>query len=176
MPRKKAEPDDILDPTAPVEIPIPHVDVLERSIIDPFGAPSVPIELKDPQFVTRWVNTELQGGSQMYQATQAGYLKVRPEFLAYPDRFQFNISPDGFVTRGERHREILMYTTKDHQKRRAWAKTEANMRRMRMSKDEVQKATAEHFGKEGDEAANFVGRHIGGVTDNIERIQRGEQS
>lgn len=153
-----------------IEIPMPAIAVLDRAVADPFGAPSSPISLKDPQFVTHWCNTELAGGSQLHKYVDAGWLKAKPEFLAHPDRFQFNISPEGYVTRGERHREILMYTTKEHEKRRTWAKTEANMRKMRMSKHEIQNAAAAQFGKDGDEAAEFIGRHVGGVEDNIERI------
>lgn len=162
-----------------MDIPLPDVEVLERSIVDPFGAPSAPIELRDPQFVARWVNTELSGGSQLHKATDAGYLKVRPEFLKHPDRFQFNISPDGYVTRGERHKEILMYTTKEHEKRRRWAKTETNMKLMRSSKKEMQEAAVKQFGKDGDQAAEFIGQHVGpvgGVVDGIERIAVEPQS
>lgn len=167
MPKLKAPELDVID------IPLPAVEVLDRAIIDPFGAPSAPIELRDPQFVTYWCNTELSGGSQLHKALDAGYLKVKPDYLLHPDRFQFQVSPDGYVTRGERHKEILMYTTKDHKKRRAWAKTQENMRRMRMSQSSIQEAAAQHFGKDGDHAAEFIGKHVGpvgGVTDNYERI------
>lgn len=169
MARVKA--DEPVQPVEDVEIPLPRVDVLERALIDPFGAPSSPIELRDPQFITHWCNTELNSGAQLYKYEAAGWQKTRPEYLLHPDRFHFNVSPDGYVTRGERHREILMYTTKIYQKRREWAKTEENMKRMRMSTKDIQEAASVQFGKEGDQAAEYLGRHIGGVTDSFERIQ-----
>lgn len=176
MPRKTLTPAVVDVPASDlIEIPIPDVQVRDRAIADPFGQPSTPILLKDPQFVTRWVNTELAGGSQLTNALAAGYLKTKPDYLADAEGFHWNTSPDGFVTRGERHREILMYTTKDHQKRRAWAKTETNMKRMRMSKPEIQTAASAHFGKDGDQAADFLGKHVGGVEDSHEIIARESQ-
>jgi hypothetical protein len=153
-----------------VEIEIPDIQVLDRAIADPFGMPSHPILLKDPKFVCRWVNTELKGGSQLTSALNAGYLKAKPEYLADPEGFHWNTSPDGYVTRGERHREILMYTTTEHHKRRAWAKTERNLKAMRAGKGEIQEAASKQFGKDGDRAAEFLGRHIGGVSDYHETI------
>lgn len=154
-----------------VAIPRPRVDVLERAVADPFGAPSQPVELTDPALVTHWCNTELKGGAQLHTYTEAGWLKVRTEYLKNPDNFSFSVSPDGYVTRGERHREILMYTTKEHEKRRAWAKTEQTMKRMRMSNTEIAEAGAKHFGS--DEAGEYLrknARGIGGIRDDREII------
>lgn len=154
-------------------IPLPAIEVLERAVVDPFGAPSSPVDLRDPALVTHWCNTELAGGSQLHKALDAGYLQVRPEYLAHPDRFQFQVSPEGYVTRGPRHQEILMYTTKVHKRRRAWAKTQRNLKDMKVTTAAVQEAAAQHFGKDGDQAADFIGRHVGpvgGVSDSYERI------
>lgn len=171
MPRKKQIADGSeIAPVLDVEIPIPDIEVLDRAIADPFGMPSNPITLKDPKFVCRWVNTELKGGAQLTDALSAGYLKTKPEYLADPEGFHWSLSPDGYVTRGERHREILMYTTKEHQKRRAWAKTERNLKAMHVNKSEIQEAAARQFGKDGDRAAEFLGRHVGGVSDFKETI------
>jgi hypothetical protein len=160
------------DPEAdePVTIPRPRVDVLERAVADPFGAPSSPVELKDPALVTHWCNTELKGGAQLHSYTEAGWLKVRPEYLKQPDHLTFSVSPDGYVTRGERHREILMYTTAEHNKRRMWAKTESNMKRMRQSNDEIAQSAAQHFGSEAGDFLSAHGRGIGGIKDSREVI------
>lgn len=158
------------EPT-PVPIPRPRIQVLERAIQNPFGIPSTPIHLRDPGFVCHWINTELKGGSQLHYATESGYLKVRPEYLHNPETFQFQVSPDGYVTRGQRGQEILMYTTVEHAKAREQAKNEANLKRMRNPTAGLSDAAASHIGAEG---AEFLDRHtrpIGSVTTNREMIK-----
>lgn len=165
MARTKAE-----DTPEVTPIPRPRIDVLDRSLADPFGIPSVPIALKEKGFVCRWLNTELKGGSQLHFGTEHGYLKVRPEYLADPESFQWQVSPDGYVTRGERHREILMYTTIEHAEARTRKKTEDNLKKMRSTRQDVIQAAGEKF---GDEAANYLqGRPVGSIEDTHERIER----
>lgn len=158
-----------VEPT--LTIPTPRVQVLERSLQSPFGIPSSPIELKEPGFVTHWCNTELKGGAQLHYFTEHGYLKVKPEYLRDKDTFQFTVSPEGFVTRGERHKEILMYTTVSHAQSRQRKKTEENVRRMRSVNEDVVEAAGK---KLGDEAADFLNRQtrpVGRVTDSREVIE-----
>lgn len=158
------------------EIPLPRIDVLERSIQNPLGLPATKIELKDPQFVCHWCNTELKGGTQLHYFTEHGYLKVRPAYLKDPEGFQWNPSPEGFVVRGPRGQEILMYTTVQHAKARVRAKTEENLRRMRRTNAEMVEAAGEKF---GDEAADFLQRRtraVGGVHDQIEVMERRDEA
>src|SRR3990167_6808354 len=161
---------------APVPIPRPRIQVLERSIQNPFGIPSTPIHLREPGLVCHWINTELKGGSQLHYATEAGYLKVRPEYLQDPETFQFQVSPEGYVTRGARHQEILMYTTVEHATARAQAKNAANLTRMKNPTAGLGDAAARHVGPEG---AEFLDRHtrpIGQVTTEREVIRVEEES
>src|SRR5215213_1759461 len=88
-----------------VQIPKPDITVLERGLQNVFGLPSTEIILKDPQFITHWVNTAISG-DQLGKFIDAGYLKVRPEYLADADRVAFTVSPEGYVVRGSRGEEI----------------------------------------------------------------------
>lgn len=154
----------------PEPIPRPRIDVLERSLQSPLGIPAAPIDLKEKGFVCHWINTELKGGAQLHYVTEHGWLKVRPDYLADPEGFQWQQSPDGYVTRGERHREILMYTTLEHARQRATAKQQENARRMRQTTQDTIEAAGNKY---GDEAAEFLARQSKrsvSVKDSYERI------
>lgn len=156
-----------------VQIPAPDIEVYERGLRNVFGLPSTEIELKDKRFVTHWVNTGISG-DQLGKYLDAGYLKVRPEYLADPDRLAFTVSPENFVVRGNRGEEILMYTLKEVYARRQAEKARRNQLGMRTSA--MKADIAEAAGKTlGDEAADFLSRKsamVGGVRDSYERIQR----
>lgn len=165
-PTKKTDAEPALPP-----IPRPRIQVLERAVQNPFGIPSAPIYLRDPGFVCHWINTELKGGAQLHYATEAGYLKVRPEYLQDAETFQFQVSPDGYVTRGHRGQEILMYTTVEHAKARQRAKTEENLKRMRNPTAGLGDAASSHIGAEGAEFLERHARPIGQVTTEREVIR-----
>lgn len=157
----------------PGGIPKPRISVLERSIQHPFGIPSSPVELKEPGLVCRWVNTELKGGEQFQYALSHGWLQVKPEYLKTPKLVTFTTSADGYVTRGARGTELLMYTTLSHYRDRQLAKQQANERMLQpgVTKQEVVAAASREL---GDEAASYLNQHVGPVGDvrtTHERIQ-----
>jgi hypothetical protein len=158
-----------------VQIPKPDLQVLERGLQNVFGLPSSEIKLKDPQFITHWVNTSISG-DQLGKFIDAGYLKVRPEYLADADRVAFTVSPDGYVVRGNRGEEILMYTMEDIYRKRQMEKARRNARGMRNATAEAVEAAGQQL---GDEAADFLHRKgsvVGGVRDSYERIERREEA
>ena len=173
MARPKAiDPDAPVTP--PVAIPRPHIAVLERGLQNVFGLPSAKVVLTDPSLDTHWINTTI-GANQLGKALDAGYLKARPEYLADPDRVAFTVSPDGYVTRGERHSEILVYSTKENIAARAQKKAELNRQMMNpgATKAQVVEAASKQF---GDEAAEYLNSAhsgpVGSVRDQYERIER----
>ena len=152
-------------------LPRPKIDVLERSLANPFGLPSVSIALTDPSVTCHWCNTSI-GAHQLGKYLDAGYLKVTEAMLADKDRVAYTISPEGYVTRGARHEEILLYTPKDWYRKRQQAKTAKNLAGMApgATKAELTQAAGERF---GDDAARFVEGHVGpvgSVRDSYERI------
>ncbi len=154
-----------------VQIPAPDLQVMERALANPFGLPSEPIKLRDPRFSTHWVNTGLRD-SRFREMTERGYLPVRPEYLEDPKAFLFAVSVDGYVTKGNRGEEILMYSTKENVQARAMRKAEINSRGMRNARQEAVEAAGQQL---GDEAASFLQRKgsvVGGVRDSYERIQK----
>lgn len=158
-----------------VQIPKPDLDVIERGLRNVFGLPSTEIQLKDKQYITHWVNTGI-GGDQLGKYLDAGYLKVRPEYLADQDRVSFTVSPDGYVVRGNRGEEILMYTLRDFYAKRQMEKARRNQQGMRHLKDEVVNAAG---AKLGDEAAEFLQRRgsvVGEVHDSREVIERRDEA
>lgn len=159
------------EPTLEQLIPRPRIEVLERGLANVFGLPSTEITLKDPEMITHWCNTTI-GGNQLGKYLDAGYLKVRPEMLADPDRLSFTVSPEGYVTQGPRHDEILLYTLKSWYLKRQQKKSEMNRRSMMpggMKREVVEAAAAQY----GDQAAAFLDRQsgpVGNVRDSYERI------
>ena len=168
--------DDVIVDKPVVQIPAPDLTIIERGLKNVFGLPSTEIALKDRQFVTHWVNTGI-GGDQLGKYLDAGYLKVRPEYLADPDRVAFTVSPEGYVVRGNRGEELLMYTLKDAYHQRQLEKSRRNQAGMRSSatRNEVVEAAGKQL---GDEAADFLQRKggvVGGVRDTFERIERRDE-
>lgn len=164
----------VTDPVpVPVTIPKPHIEVLERGLQNPFGLPSTPVELLDPQFQTHWCNTGINAG-QYAKYLDAGYLPVRPEYLKEPERCPHTVSPDGYVARGARCEEVLMYSLKDHIKKRQWEKAKRNI--AAMSADRTKADLVDAAGsKLGAQAAEYLHSHVkpvGTVRDQYERIQR----
>ena len=166
----KPEPKKSRDPELETLIPRPKIEVLERGLANVFGLPSAEVQLKDPEMVTHWCNTEISS-DQLGKYLDWGYLKVRPEMLADPDRVAFQVSPDGYVTRGVRHQEILLYTLKDWYHKRQAKKSELNRKSMTPGglQREVVQAASQQL---GDQAADFLNRTgpVGQVTDRYERI------
>lgn len=159
---------------AVMQIPKPDIQVVERGLRNVFGLPSTEIALKDKQFATHWVNTAVRD-SRFREMTEAGYLPVRPEYLADPRSFLFTVSPDGYVTKGARGEEVLMYSTKENVAKRAEEKARRNQSGMRNVKAEAVEAAGASL---GDEAADFLNRHsnvVGGVRDSYERIERKDE-
>jgi hypothetical protein len=153
-------------------LPRPSVEVLERSLANPFGLPDAEVRLTDPSVLTHWCNTGI-GGHQLGKYLDAGYLKVTPDMLADRDRVSFVASPEGYVVRGHRGEEILLYTPRDWYRRRQEAKEAENraaMDPMRTKRQLVQAASE----KLGDEAATYLDGHVGptgSVRDSYERIE-----
>jgi hypothetical protein len=157
----------------PRTIPRPKIEVLNRSLQNVFGLPSEAIELTDPAFVCHWVNTTISG-AQLGKYLDAGYMKTEPWMLKDTDRVAFTVSPDGYVTRGQRHEEILLYTLKDHYAKRQAEKARKNRDAMNPYTTK-QQLVAAASAKLGDEAANYLDRHtgpVGEVVDSYERIER----
>jgi hypothetical protein len=175
QPMTKALSDADVTPEPPVvQIPAPDLQIVERGLRNVFGLPSAEVKLKDPRFVTHWCNTGI-GGDQLGKYLDAGYLKVRVEFLADPDRVAFAASPEGYVVRGARGEEILMYTLHEVYRKRQQEKARRNQVGMRNAKAEAVEAAGQTL---GDEAADFLNRHgsvVGGVRDSFERIERRDE-
>jgi hypothetical protein len=156
----------------PVVIPKPHIEVMERGLQNPFGLPSTPIDLKDPQFETHWCNTAI-GAGQYAKYLDAGYLPVRPEYLKDADRCPHQVSPDGYVARGQRCEEVLMYSLKSHIRARQREKQKRNLQDLNPMRTH-QALTEAASEKLGDKAAEFLSRArpLGSVKDQYERIER----
>jgi len=161
------------EPDLSALIPRPKIEVLERGLQSVFGLPSAEIALKDPAMITHWCNSGI-GGHQLGKYLDAGYQKVRPEMLVDPDRAAFTVSPEGYVTRGERHQEILLYIPRDWYQKRQWEKARRNREQMHphVTKQQLVEAAGDHL---GDQAAEFLDGHVGPVgtvRDSIERMER----
>lgn len=149
--------------------------VSERLRKGVFGAPSTEIDLTTPGMVARWFNAAIVT-DKIWRAKQGGWDPVTPDMLKDKDQVGgFQVSADGFVCRGEKQQEVLMYMAREDRDAIQRAKTEANVRDLKLGrqKEAVANAVAEHF---GDRAGEFMSktRMVGTVTDQYERIERTE--
>lgn len=146
---------------------------------NPFNEPSSPIALKDDTRECRWFNAALQS-DHIWRSKRKGWDQVRPEDVADLEQIGgYNVSPEGFITRGERGNEILMMMPKDVRQAIQIAKTRqniANMGNPNAVKAEVVNAAGKAI---SSEAADYLNAHIGpvgGVTDTFERVERTVES
>lgn len=169
------------NPVAVVEQPKsrkPHIEVLERRLQSPFGMPSRAIQLKEPGWTVRVFNRGIKG-DKIWEAEQNGWQKVKREELADPEQMGgFDVSPEGYVVRGERGQELLMKMLTDWYNQIQRAKADVNIRNMKRPgavKNEVVAAAGQRF---GGQAADYIDRHVqivGDVVDKKERIQSVEE-
>ncbi len=140
-------------PRAKKEIPV--VSVLERRLQHPFGAPSVPITMKDgQQWATHWINAELRAG-RVHQAIKMGWTYVLPTDLdGSIEELGFDVK-DNRIVQGHHGQEVLMKMSKADFDKIQRAKSEKNLANMRGDKIKADAAqrTAQKF---GDEAGDSV--------------------
>jgi len=136
---------------------------------NPFGQPSAPIELKDDTRECRWFNAAIQE-DHIWRNKRKGWDQVTPADVSDLEQLGgYSVSPEGFIVRGERGREILMSMPKQVIRAVRAAKTEHNNRTMGRAgalKAELTEAVSNKF---GDEAGTFTQKHVN-LTDNYEVI------
>jgi hypothetical protein len=144
-------------------------------LANPFNEPSAPIDLKDSNRECRWFNAAI-ATDKIWSAKRKGWDQVRPADVADLEQIGgYNVSPDGFITRGERGQEVLMSMPRQVRRAVQAAKTRQNIASMgnpNATKRDVVNAAGKQI---GSEAAEYLDRHIGpvgDVTDTIERVER----
>jgi hypothetical protein len=134
---------------------LPVVSVIDRRLQHPFGAPSVPITMKDgQQWETRWMSGELRSG-RVHQALKMGWAYVLPEEIdGSIEELGFDVK-DNRIVQGHHGQEVLMKMPRADYARLQQAKADKNLRDMRGEaiKSNVAQRTAAKF---GDEAADSV--------------------
>src|SRR5688572_12943717 len=109
MPRRKTTPfDAAADPTAqPLVTPepakrLPTTAILDRRLLHPFGAPSVPITLKSGgQWEIRIVDSQLRSGHLHNIRANKGWEYVTPDEIdGKPDEYGLRVL-DGRLVRGD---------------------------------------------------------------------------
>ncbi len=143
---------------------------------NPFNEPSAPITLKDDNRECRWFNAA-KGTDHIWRSKRKGWDQVRPEDVADLEQIGgYNVSPEGYITRGERGNEVLMSMPREVRAAVQRAKTAqniANMGNPNATKREVVEAAGKQL---GDEAASYLNRQgfgaVGAVNDTFERVER----
>lgn len=138
--------------------------VWERRLLKPFDSTPTPIPLREPGWVLRWINSQWQG--RLFKALhKLGWEPVKREELgASIDQLGVTVTPDGVVSRGDRHQEILCKLPesiyRQIQAEKARHRIEEAMKPMGV--DTLTQRIAGQFGQAaGDEAARAF---KGGVT------------
>jgi hypothetical protein len=152
----------------------PNVQVLQRRLSRPFGAPSTKVKLTEDGWDARWFNAAI-AADHIWRAKEQGWQGVVPAELADPDQIGgYQVSPDGYVVRGDKGQELLMKLPSDWRKQIQVKKTEENLRNMRpgVMKREVAEAAGRTLGDQAGQFMNDNVRVVGDVTDKMERIQR----
>ena len=152
----------------------PRVSVLERRLQNPFGEPSAPVRLKEAGLFSRWFNSSIRP-DQFWRAKEMGWTGVTPDMIQDLTQIGFHtVSPEGYVARGERAQEILMYMPEEDYRKIQVAKTKKNLQEMKDYDKEKTKALNAFAKEKGGNAADFVNERmmpVGGVRTSYERIQ-----
>lgn len=159
----------------------PKLSVIERRLQNPFGEPSAPTSFKESGRIARWFNGAIIA-DKIWRAKHKGWTPVTTDEIADLDQLGgYTKSPEGFVTRGDRGQEVLMWMRREDFDAIAMAKTRENNRNM--GNPTKQRSDAlEAYGQVNASGAEFIDRQgrrsgpIGGVTDQFERIERTEQA
>lgn len=155
----------------------PKVSVLERRLQNPFGEPSSPIAMKEPNLVARWFNSAIRPDA-FWRARELGWEGVTPDMVEDINQIGFHSkSVEGYIARGERAQEVLMYMPKDAYDAIQAAKTHKNLKDLKDFGKEKHDALNAFASEKGGLAAEFVANKInpiGGVTTQYERVQRVE--
>jgi hypothetical protein len=164
---------------AKAEKPAPRISVLDRRLQNPFGEPSAPVSLKDSTLIARWFNGAIVA-DKIWRAKSKGWTPVTPAMIVDLDQIGgYTLSPDGYVSRGDRCQEVLMTMPREVYDQIVWAKDRHNKRNMGNPDAQRRDVMAAVGEKYGDQAAAFIGQKVGavgGVTDSYERIERKDDS
>ena len=169
----------------------PRISVTERgsqtslqSIIDsdpryksrlenPFNEPSAPISLTDPSRECRWFNAAI-ATDHVWRAKRKGWDQVRPgDVLDIEQIGGYNVSPEGYITRGERGQEVLMSMPKQVRQAVQLAKTRRNIDQLSnptVEKSNLANAAASQL---GPQAADYIQTHVNLQTyhERVERLE-----
>lgn len=136
-----------------------------------FNEPSAPINLHDASRECRWFNAAI-ATDHIWRSKRKGWDQVRLGDVVDPEQIGgYNVSPEGYITRGERGHEVLMSMPKEVRQAVQAAKIRQNIATMgnpNAMKNDVVNATAERY---GDEGAEYISKHVN-VTDTFERVER----
>jgi hypothetical protein len=156
--------------------PRPNISILERRArgegLRGSGAP--PIQLKEDGWVCRWFNSDVKADHIWNAKAVLGWVNVVPSELLDPEQIGgFQTSPDGFVVRGEKGREVLLKMPAEFRKQIEMQKSKANIAAMdpHKQKADVANAAGKTF---GDQAGEFINKNvnlIGNITTNKEVIR-----
>jgi hypothetical protein len=142
---------------------------------NPFNEPSAPIALKNGDLECRWFNAAL-ATDHIWRSKRKGWDQVRPDDVLEIEQIGgYNVSPDGYITRGERGQEVLMSMPREVRAAVQLAKTRqnvANMGNPNRTKDDVVNAAGKQLGSEAADYLNSRIGPVGNVTDSYERVER----
>jgi hypothetical protein len=141
---------------------------------NPFGEPSAPIALTDPSRECRWFNAGI-ASDHVWRAKRKGWDQVKPSQVADLEQIGgHNVSPDGYITRGERGQEVLMSMPKQVRAAIQAEKTRLNNRNMgnpNRTKQDIVEAAGNQIGAEAADYLNQTILPTGFVRDTKEIIQ-----
>ncbi len=148
---------------------LPKVSVIDRRLAHPFGAPSVPITMKDGhEWALHIANDKVRSG-RVHQMTQLGWTFVDPQEIdGQPGDFGLRIL-DGRLVRGEHGEEVLMKMPQADFDAIADRKASLNLKALgsNATKAAVAQATSQEY---GDQAGETVFKNID-VNDGRERVE-----
>lgn len=143
---------------------LPVVSVIDRRLRNPFGAPSVPITMRDGgQWETRWISADLRSG-RVHQAVTMGWEYVLPTDIdGTVEELGFQVK-DNRIVQGQHGAEVLMKMPKEDFRRIQKAKADKNLGEMggKKIKEDVAQRASKQF---GDEAAESIYRSDMSVED-----------
>jgi hypothetical protein len=140
---------------------------------NPFNEPSAPINLHDASRECRWFNAAI-ATDHVWRAKRKGWDQVRPGDVVDIEQIGgYNVSPEGYITRGERGQEVLMSMPKPVRQAVQAAKTQRNLDQLKnpnSAKTDLTNAAAAQL---GPQAADYIQTHVN-LNTYHERVERVE--
>ena len=144
------------------------VDIWERRMLNPNFRKAPTVHIKTPGMHLRWINCAAPGRYHRARYEQGWIPVVKTELVDEREIFGIAFTPENYVCRGEKCREMLMKMPEAVFRQILKRRTEENRKSVQRLKPNLKSAGAKHFGDKysgsaGEQAADAVDSFKGDI-------------